>query len=125
MTAKIANASFLGTLMRALALCVSLFMLMAGVFVRPELVLEPGLSQLGAAALVLVATIGFVFSLQAQFSKARALDVSVRLCLAAVALVVLLHPSMQAASLAGVGVLILVAYWVALRRRRGQVRARA
>lgn len=119
-TAKIAGASFLGTLMRALALCVSLFMLMAGVFVRPELVLEPGLPQLGAAVLVLVATIGAVFSLQAQFSEFRVLDVVVRLGLAAISLVVLMHPSMQAASLAGVGVLVLVAYWLA-RRRRGRV----
>ena len=53
-TAKIANASFYTTLNRALQICVSLFTLMAGVFVRPELVVEPGLSQIGAALLILV-----------------------------------------------------------------------
>ena len=41
-TAKIANASFYQTLGRALQICVSLFTLMAGVFVQPELVIEPG-----------------------------------------------------------------------------------
>ena len=45
-TAKIANASFYATLNRALQICVSLFTLMAGVFVRPELVIEPGLGQM-------------------------------------------------------------------------------
>ena len=49
-TAKIANASFYQTLGRALQICVSLFTLMAGVFVHPELVIEPGLAQIGGGA---------------------------------------------------------------------------
>ena len=92
-TAKIADASFIGTLNRALMLCVSLFTLMAGVFARPELVLQPGLEQFGAAALILTATVGVVFSIQARFSDARALDIALRLGLAAIAMVVLLHPN--------------------------------
>ena len=72
-TAKIANASFYTTLNRALQICVSLFTLMAGVFVHPELVIEPGVGQFGAALLILVATIGITFSLQALFSD-RVLD---------------------------------------------------
>ena len=69
-TAKIANASFYQTLNRALQICVSLFTLMAGVFVRPELVIEPGWEQMEAAYLILIATIGITFSLQARFSRA-------------------------------------------------------
>jgi TRAP transporter 4TM/12TM fusion protein len=143
--AKIADASFGATLARALMLCVALFMLMAGVFVRPELVLEPGWGQLGAGILILLATVGVVFSLQARFSDAWALDVTVRLILAALALVVLLRPSVQIAGIAGpifgsdaipaflqsrelpaclaaVGVLAVVAYWV-VRLRPGRPRA--
>ncbi len=41
-TSKIANTSFYVTLWRSVQICVSLFTLMAGVFVRPELVAEPG-----------------------------------------------------------------------------------
>src|SRR6185436_18158062 len=67
-TAKIANASFYTTLNRALQICVSLFTLMAGVFTRPSLVIEPGWDQLGAAILVLTATIGMTFSLQARYA---------------------------------------------------------
>jgi TRAP transporter 4TM/12TM fusion protein len=121
-TSKIADASFMGTLMNALKLCLSLFTLMAGVFVRPELVLQPGWAQLGAGVLILLATIGFVFSLQAQFSESRVLDMTMRLVLAAVALVGLLHPSEQVAALASLVVLAMVAYWV-VRRRRGRARA--
>jgi TRAP-type uncharacterized transport system fused permease subunit len=117
-TAKIAEASFLRTLMRALQLCVSLFMLMAGVFVRPELVLEPGLAQLGAMALILIATIGITFSIQARFTEARPTDLAVRLVLAATALLVLFSPSELAGALAGIPVLALVGYWFLHRQRR-------
>src|SRR4029077_15359605 len=78
-TAKIANASFYQTLNRALQICISLFTLMAGIFVRPALVIEPGLDQFGAAALILIATIGITFSLQARFAISSSVDVPVRL----------------------------------------------
>ena len=112
-TAKIADASFYQTLNRALQICVSLFTLMAGVFVRPELVVEPGLSQLSAALLILVATIGITFSLQARFTDRTPVDVSIRLLLAALALVVLLHPSERVAALACLPVVLIIGYWLA------------
>ncbi len=115
-TSKIANAPFLQTLFRAITICVSLFVLMAGVFTRPELVLEPGVAQLGAMFLIMVATVGITFSIQARFSERREIDVPLRLVLAAAALVVLLHPSRPVAVLACVPVGLFVGYWV-LRRR--------
>jgi TRAP-type uncharacterized transport system fused permease subunit len=117
-TAKIADASFYQTLGRALQICVSLFTLMAGVFVKPELVIEPGLSQMMAALLILVATIGITFSLQARFADRAPLDRSIRLALAALALVVLLHPNEQVAALVCLPVGLIVGYWL-LRRRSG------
>jgi len=117
-TAKIAEASFMRTLFAAITICVSLFMLMAGVFTRPELVLEPGFAQIGAMLLILSATIGVTFALQAQFAANRAVDAAIRLVLAAIALVVLLHPSRELAAAACVPVGLFVAYWIV--RRRGQ-----
>jgi len=116
-TAKIAEASFLQTLFRAIQICVVLFILMAGVFTRPELVLEPGLAQVGAMLLLMVATVGITFSIQAQFTDRRVLDLLLRVVLAAIALVVLLHPSRQLAVFACIPVGLFVGYWV-LRRRR-------
>ena len=90
---------------------------MAGVFTRPELVLEPGIAQLGAMALILIATIGVTFSIQAQFSDRRAVDVMLRMALAAFALIVLLHPDRQIAIFACIPVGLYVSYWI--MRRRG------
>jgi TRAP transporter 4TM/12TM fusion protein len=122
-TAKIANASFYTTLGRALQICVSLFTLMAGVFVHPELVIEPGLAQLGAAGLILTATIGITFSLQARYADGPAADISARLLLAGLALLVLLHPDDRVAAAACVPVLALIGYWLVMRRERAHVRS--
>jgi len=122
-TAKIANASFYQTLSQALQICVSLFTLMAGVFVRPELVIEPGWEQMEAAFLILTATIGITFSLQAQFADRAPVDVSVRLLLAALALIVLLHPSERVAMLVCLPVALIIGYW--LLRRRPDAAARS
>jgi TRAP transporter 4TM/12TM fusion protein len=115
-TAKIADASFYQTLGRALQICVSLFTLMAGVFVRPELVIEPGWQQMEAALLILVATVGITFSLQANFADRGSVDVPARLVLAALALVALLHPSEAMALAACVPILLMIGYWLVRRR---------
>ena len=104
------------TLFRAITICVSLFVLMAGVFTRPELVIEPGLAQIGAMLLIGTATAGITFSIQANFSNSRALDVLLRIVLAALALVVLLHPDRQLAWLACMPVGLYIGYWVLKRR---------
>ncbi|HYC49083.1 MAG TPA: TRAP transporter fused permease subunit [Burkholderiales bacterium] len=110
-TSKIAEASFMKTLFKAIQICVALFILMAGVFTRPELVLEPGLAQIGAMLLLIAATAGVTFSLQAQFSRNRALDFVLRLVLAGFAMVVLLHPSIEVAISACVPVGLFIGYW--------------
>lgn len=123
-TSKIADASFMQTLFHALLICVGLFVLMAGVFTRPELVIEPGLAQIGAMLFILTATIGITFSLQARFVDHRAIDALARIVLAAFALVVLLHPDRRVAFLACVPVALFVGYWV-MRRRNALVVAPA
>ena len=121
-TSKIANASFYVTLWRSVQICVSLFTLMAGVFVHPDLVIKPGLDQLGAALLVLIATLGITFSLQARFTDRHATDVALRLVLAAFALVVLLDPDPAIASLACLPVLLGIGYWLVFRRNLNPAR---
>jgi TRAP transporter 4TM/12TM fusion protein len=118
-TAKIAEASFMRTLFAAITICVSLFVLMAGVFTRPELVLEPGVAQLGAMLLVLAATLGITFAIQAQFAENRAVNVLLRLALAVLALIALLHPSRELASAVCVPIGLFIAYWVLRRRHTG------
>ena len=117
-TSKIARASFLGTLVRSIGLCGSLFVLMAAVFVRPEIVLEPGLAQLAAMGLVLAATVGLTFSVQAKFSSSLPLDLAARVVLAAFALVALAHPDQWIAAAACIPVALFAGYW--FLRRRGE-----
>jgi TRAP transporter 4TM/12TM fusion protein len=116
-TSKIANASFYTTLWRSVQICVSLFTLMAGVFVHPELVIKPGLDQMGAAYLVLVSTLGITFTLQATYSEKRAVDLSVRAVLAAISLFILFSFNDIASDFVSIGVLGFIAYWIIVRRR--------
>jgi len=115
-TAKIANANFYSVLNRAMQICISLFTLMVAVFVHPELVVQPGIHQIGAAFLVGIATIGISFSLQAKFSDAPLVDWVVRAVNAAFALVALFVADYTIASAACVPVLLTIGYWVIYRR---------
>jgi TRAP-type uncharacterized transport system fused permease subunit len=115
-TSKIANASFYTTMWRSVQICVSLFTLMVGVFVHPELVIKPGLDQMGAAYLVLVSTVGITFSLQATYSESRAVDLAVRLVLAAMALYILLSFNDTLSTIVSFVILATIAYWVVVRR---------
>jgi len=123
-TAKIADAPFMQTLFRAITICVSLFVLMFGIFTRPELVMEPGLAQVGAMLLLMAATVGISFSLQARFTDRRAVDVPLRIVLGAIALVVVFHPDQQVATFACIPIGLFVAYWL-LRRRNAPFTAQA
>ncbi|WP_197019180.1 TRAP transporter permease [Thioalkalivibrio sp. HK1] len=110
-TSRIARASFAGTLLRSLGLCTSLFVLMAAVFLRPEIVLEPGLAQLAATALVLMAATGLTFGLWAKFSDRTPLDYGLRLILVALSGVALAHPDRGVAFVAAGSVAAFVFYW--------------
>jgi TRAP transporter 4TM/12TM fusion protein len=115
-TAKIADTSFMATLVGAITLCSSLFVLMAAAFVRPELVLEPGVAQLASLGLVSASTVALMFSLQASFSDRAAADYSIRISLAALALLILFYPDKGLAAVACIPAGLIIGYWV-LRRR--------
>ena len=116
-TAKIADASFYRVLNRAMQICISLFTLMVAVFVHQELVVAPGLDQIGVALLVGISTIGISFSIQARFADARWVDVVIRVVLAAFALVALFVRDYGIAFAACVPVLTVIGYWVIYRRK--------
>jgi hypothetical protein len=66
--------------------------------------------------LVMTATIGITFSIQASFADRRAADVALRILLAVASLLVLFHPDERIAALACIPVAGFVGYWI-LRRR--------
>jgi TRAP transporter 4TM/12TM fusion protein len=116
-TSKIAQASFSATLGRGILLCASLFVLMVAMFTRPELVIEPGVAQLGAFFFVLVATVGVMFAIQARFSRAWYVDWSARAAIGACALVILFVRNPPFALLGCAGVALLAGYWLWRERR--------
>lgn len=115
-TAKIADASFMGTLMAAITLCSSLFVLMAAAFTRPELVLEPGAAQLAALGLVSASTIALMFSLQASFSERGSVDYAIRLALGGLAIFILFWPNEGLAVMACIPAALIIGYWIMRRR---------
>jgi TRAP transporter 4TM/12TM fusion protein len=110
-TAKIADASFMATLFHALKICVGLFILMAGVFANPELVIAPGLAQLAAIAIITIGTVGIVFSINACFSLNKYVDVPVRIVLTLLSFIVLFHPGTAATVGAIVPITAAAVYW--------------
>jgi TRAP-type uncharacterized transport system fused permease subunit len=117
-TSKIADADFMGTLFRGIQLCSVLFLLMGGVFARPELVLEPGMAQLGAMLLLMIGTVGTQFSIQAQFSEKKVWDTLVRIVLAGFSLMIVFHPNTRLAILAILPVGIFIGYWLLQQRKK-------
>ena len=96
-------------------------MLMAAVFLRPEIVPEPGLAQLAATGLVLAAAVGLTFSLQARFASNPFLDIMARVGLAGFALIALAHPDRWVAVTACAPVALLVGYSLLRRRPSGNL----
>lgn len=117
-TAKIADAPFIRTLMHAILICSSLFVLMVATFTRPELVMEPGMAQIEALLLVSIAAMSLCFALQAPFSANRLVDVLLRLAVAGCGALVLMHPSHVVAWLAVLPAAGLMLWWVLVRRGR-------
>jgi TRAP transporter 4TM/12TM fusion protein len=91
-TSRIADAPFVRTMMHAMLLCMPLMVMMAAVFTRPGLVLEPGMAQAIPFAIVLIGTLALSFAIQGRFSHTRPLDIGLRVMLAAVALCAILWP---------------------------------
>ena len=116
--AKIANASFMATMMSAMRVCLPLFVLMGAIFTRPELVVQPGAAQLGAFALVLAGTVGLVFTVQSRFAEGRAGDILLRIVLGVVSLAAIGHRDDLVATAAALVIVAFLAYWMLRARNR-------
>jgi TRAP transporter 4TM/12TM fusion protein len=119
-TSRIADSSFMRTMFRAIEMCLPLLLLMVAVFTRPDLVVEPGIPQLGAFALVLVGTLAVVGSLHAPVS------LPIRVLLGGLALAVIAYPDKLVAALIALVAAALIAYaYVRARRRLAAAQAAA
>lgn len=116
-TSRIADASFMRTMFRALEMCIPLFILMVAVFTWPELVLEPGLPQVVPALAVLVVTIGVTASFHGRFGGTVRAQRANQIALAVLSLALLTQPPLPIAGAIAVAIVALTAYgWLRTRR---------
>ncbi|HEX5780085.1 MAG TPA: TRAP transporter fused permease subunit [Xanthobacteraceae bacterium] len=112
-SARIAEASFMRTMWEALKICLPLTLMTFAIFARSDMVVVTGWAQIAATALVIIGTCGTAFAMFGRFSTSVAADLALRLLLALLSLVTLMHPDeMYAAPAAGLALIgILAGIW--------------
>jgi TRAP transporter 4TM/12TM fusion protein len=91
-SARIAEASFMRTMYEALKICAPITLMTFAIFTRSDMVINPGWPQVVATLLVFIGTSGIAFAMFGRFVGSLAGNIPLRLGLAALSLVVLLHP---------------------------------
>ncbi len=90
--AKIAEASFMRTMWEALKICLPITIMSFAIFVRSDMVVNPGWDQITDTLLVAVGTCGVTYAVFGRFFVARAARWSMRLLMLALSMVVVFHP---------------------------------
>jgi TRAP-type uncharacterized transport system fused permease subunit len=97
-SARIAEASFMRTMWEALKICFPITLMTFAIFMRSDMVATTGWPQIEATVLVMVGTCGIAFAMFGRYLHNVLLDIPVRLLLAALAFVTLLHPDERIAT---------------------------
>ncbi len=116
-SARIAEASFMHTMWNALKLCLPVTIMTFAIFVRTDLVVNPGWSQIGDMLLVAIACCGIAFAIFGQFTRTWGANVMLRAALALGSFTVLFHPNGTIALLLAILVLPATIYGVKCHRR--------
>ncbi|KAB2876859.1 MAG: TRAP transporter permease [Pseudorhodoplanes sp.] len=113
-SARIADASFIVTMWEALKICLPITLMTFAIFTRSEMIVTPGWTQITNTLAVTVGTCGLAYAMFGRIHVKAAIDIAIRLAIAALAAFVLFYPN-DAAAL-GVAVPVLVALVFGLRR---------
>ena len=111
-SARIAEASFMRTMYEALKICAPITLMTFAIFTRSNMVVTVGWAQVADTLLVFVGTSGVAFAMFGRFVGSPAGDVPLRIGLAALSLVVLLHPDNSWAMAAAAVVVPITLYGV-------------
>jgi TRAP transporter 4TM/12TM fusion protein len=115
--ARIANASFMRTMWEALKLCLPVTFMSFAIFVRSDIVVNPGWPQILDTLLVTIATCGMACSIFGRFVDNGSANMMWRATLALASFVVMLHPDGNLAAATGAFVLPATIYSVWRHRR--------
>ncbi len=114
--AKIAQASFMRTMWEALKICLPITIMSFAIFVRTDMVVNPGWGQIMDTALVAIGTCGATFAVFGRFFDGRGANALLRVALAGLAAVVVFHPDDAYAVAAAVVVLPVIL--IGIRRHK-------
>ena len=92
-SARIANASFMRTMYEALKICAPITLMTFAIFMRSDLLLKPGWSQIVDVLVVTTGTCGVAFAMFGRYFKNRGVDVLARVLIAILSFVTLFHPN--------------------------------
>jgi TRAP transporter 4TM/12TM fusion protein len=111
-TARIADASFMRTMLEAVKLCLPITIMSFAIFARSNMVVNPGWQQIGDTLLVTVSTCGISAAMFGRFVRQKHADILLRSLLALVSFVVMFHPNGNVAVAAAVIALPAIVYGV-------------
>ncbi len=89
---RIADSSFIRTMWEALKICLPITFMSFAIFVRSDMVVNPGWAQLADTALVATGCCGITFATFGRFTENWRLNIALRAGLALLAFVVIFHP---------------------------------
>lgn len=104
--AKIANSSFTRTMIEAMKFAMPLFVLIPGVLMHPELVTEPGISQMVTGILLLGATIIIAAALGSRIHRVTVIDITIRAILFFLGLLAIISKGLMFEVLGAVSLII-------------------
>jgi TRAP transporter 4TM/12TM fusion protein len=116
-SARIAEADFVRTMLQALKLCLPITFMTFAIFTRFNLVVNPGWLMIRDMLLVAVACWGVTYSIFGKFSNNMASNIMMRAALALVSFVVMFHPSTNVSIMVAV-VVVLGTFYGVIRHRK-------
>jgi TRAP transporter 4TM/12TM fusion protein len=122
-SARIAEASFMRTMWEALKICAPITLMTFAIFVRSDMVVNPGWPQIMAALLVAISTCGITFAMFGRFAASPLPNIGFRSVLALVSFVAMFHPDERIAAAAAVVVVPATLFGIWRHIRLGPDRA--
>jgi TRAP transporter 4TM/12TM fusion protein len=119
---RLANASFMRTMMMALKICLPILVMSFAIFVRTDLVTTPGFPQIRDTILVTIGTLGFTFAMFGRFIKHVRYDIPMKILLSLLAFIPLFHPNLTYAIVGSVVVLAALVYGLMQHKKIGPLK---
>ncbi len=122
---RLAEASFMKTMITALKICLPIMIMSFAIFVRTDMVVNPGLAQIRDTYLVTAGSLGFTFAMFGRFVKLHRYDLIYKIGLSLLAMVPLFHPDLRYAVPGGIIVTALLVIGVIRHKKIAMPRTMA